>query len=411
MERSIHFPHLGLGFDYVPKSLQIFGFEITLYGILIAAGMMAAIAFVVLEAKRTNQNQDKYLDMAILSLAASVIGARLMYVIFSWDLYKGNPMEIFNIRSGGYVFYGGLLFGVLAAALFCRISKLDFWKMADTASMGILIGQIIGRWGDFFNRESFGEYTDSLFAMELPLTAVRPGEVTAVMRENLLTQGGVSFIRVQPVFLYESLWCLLLLLLLLAVRRRKSFEGELFMLYLAGYGLGRFFCEWLRTDKLLFPGTGIGISLIVSAALFLFVTPVLWVKGVMSRKRAVARKRRKEREYEAEEKAYREAYEEAHHTDVSEKELPGTETSGKDEEEKQEEQEKPVAQPAAETEAAGEMPQPEETENWENSEYAHISDTWRTAPPVENRPENRNSVENSAEETASSADSASAENP
>ena len=193
MEMSIRFPHLNLGFDYVGKSFRIFGFEITMYGILIAVGMMLGIAFVVLEARRSNQNQDKYLDMIIISLAVSVVGARLYYVGFSWNMYRDNPMEIFSLRSGGFAFYGGLLGVVIAGAVFCRICKLSFWKMADTASMGILIGQIIGRWGNFFNRESFGEYTDSIFAMQLPVSAVRSGEVTTAMREKLITEGHLFY--------------------------------------------------------------------------------------------------------------------------------------------------------------------------------------------------------------------------
>lgn len=303
MDMSIRFPHLGLELDYVGKSLHIFGFEITIYGILIAVGMLLGIAFVVLEAKRSNQNQDMYLDMVIISLIAAVAGARLYYVCFSWNLYKGNILEIFNTRSGGMAIYGGLLGGLLAAAIFCRIRKLPFWKMADTASMGILIGQIIGRWGNFFNRESFGEYTDSSLAMQLPLSAVRASEVTSQMRENLITENGISYIQVHPVFLYESLWCLVLLLFLLLWRRKKLFQGELMMRYLAGYGFGRFFIEWIRTDQLLLPGTKLAVSQIVSALLFFIFGITVMVRRIMVKKRAAVRKRRRERAYEASEKA------------------------------------------------------------------------------------------------------------
>lgn len=374
MEMSIRFPKLGLGFDYVPKSFQVFGFEITIYGILIAVGMILGISFVVLEAKRSNQNQDKYLDMIILSLAAAVVGARLSYVGLNWTLYRGNPMEIFNLRGGGIWFYGGLLGGILAAVLFCRISSLPFWQMADTAVMGILIGQAVGRWGNFFNRESFGEYTDGIFAMQLPISAVRSGEVTELMRENLISEGGISYIQVSPVFLYESLWCLLLFLILLAVKRRKKFHGEIFMLYLAGYGLGRFFFEWIRTDKILIPGTKVGIGIVISAALFLFFVPAVWVKRTMSRKRAAARKRRREKIYQAQEEAYRiedekdaarraekeqhpdaesdASVENADSMSVSQEEISGDATSGNSEE--------------------------TDSDNWENSRYAHIADAWRT---------------------------------
>lgn len=302
MEMSIRFPGLGIDFAYVGKSIRIFGFEIALYGVLIAAGMLLGIAFVTLEARRRDENQDMYLDMAIVSLLGAVLGARLYYVACSWKLYQGDFFKIFDIRSGGLGFYGGLLGGVIAASVFCKIKRLSFWQMADTASMGILIGQIIGRWGDFFNRESFGEYTDSVFAMQLPLSAVPTGSVTSLMRENLVMAKGGAYVQVHPLFLYESLWCLLLLLLLLAAGRHKKFHGEIFMKYLAGYGLGRFFIEGLRTDKLLLPGTELPVSQVISAVLFVVFTILILGRRTMAKKREAIRKRRREELYEAEEK-------------------------------------------------------------------------------------------------------------
>lgn len=308
MDMSIRFPHLGINFEHVGKSVHIFGFEITIYGILLAVGMLLGIAFVVLEAKRRNQDQDAYLDMVIVSLIGAVIGARLYYVAFSWSLYRDNVFEIFNTRSGGMGIFGGLLGGALAAALFCRIKKLSFWAMADSASIGLLIGQSVGRWGSFFNRESFGEYTDGLFAMQLPLSAVHSGEVTSAMRENLAVLDGVSYIQVHPAFLYECAWCLFLLVVLLIMRGKKRFEGEIFMRYLAGYGLGRFFIEWLRTDKLMWPGTRLPVSMLISAFLFVFFTLVICTRRTMVKKREEIRKRRREETYEAEEKAAEEEY-------------------------------------------------------------------------------------------------------
>lgn len=303
MDMSIRFPGIQLTLDYVGKSIRVFGFEITIYGILIAAGMLLGIAFVVLEAKRCNQDQNLYLDMMILALIFGVLGARLYYVGCTWNYYKGNILEVMNIRNGGMAIYGGILGGSLAAALFCRIRKLPFWQMADIASMGLLIGQIIGRWGNFFNRESFGEYTDSVFAMQLPLSAVRPGEVTAAMRENLVTLDQISYIQVHPVFLYESVLCLLLLVILSARRRRKKFQGEIFMRYLAGYGFIRFFTELLRSDKLFLPGTDLPVSLIISAILFIVFRIMITVRCIMVKKREDSRRRRREERYEAEEKA------------------------------------------------------------------------------------------------------------
>ena len=295
MEMSIRFPGLNLILSYVPRSFQIFGMEFTIYGILIAVGALLGMGMVTLEAKRNNENQNKYLDMMIVSLLVSVVGSRLFYVIFSWELYRENLRAVLDLRNGGYGFYGGLLAGFLAAAIFCRIAKLNFWKIADTASLGILLGQMIGRWGNFFNRESFGEYTDLPWAMQIPVSAVRSGEVSGAMRDNLLTINGISYIQVQPIFLYESLWCLLLFLLLMAMRRKKKYEGELFMIYLAGYGLGRFFFEWFRTDKLYIPGTKVGISLVISAILFAVFMPVVIIRRVMAQKRDTIRRQRRKR--------------------------------------------------------------------------------------------------------------------
>ena len=151
MEMSIRFPGLNLVLEYVPASFTIFGMEFTIYGVLIAIGALLGMGLVVLEAGRNHQDTNKYLDLSIISLAASVIGSRLFYVIFSWGLYQGNPMGIFDLRNGGYVFYGGLLFGILAAVIFCKVVKAPFWEMADNLCLGVLLGQVIGRWGNFFN--------------------------------------------------------------------------------------------------------------------------------------------------------------------------------------------------------------------------------------------------------------------
>lgn len=163
MDMSIRFPGLNLVLDYVPRSFEIFGFEITIYGVLIAIGMLLGIFFVVLEARRNHEDPDAYLDLAIITLLSGVAGARLLYAAFSWSLYKNDPGQLLNIRSGGLMFYGGLLGGVLGGAIYCRIRKKSFCQMADLACMGLLIGQIIGKWGSFFNRESFGEYADNIF--------------------------------------------------------------------------------------------------------------------------------------------------------------------------------------------------------------------------------------------------------
>lgn len=294
MEMSIRFPNLDLAFDLVPRSFYIFGTEFTIYGVLIAIGALLGMGMAVLESRRNQEDTNRCLEMMLISMAAAVVGSRLFYVIFSWDLYSEDISGVWNIRNGGYAFYGGLLAGVIAAIVFCKVTKSPFWQMADTVSIGLLLGQAVGRFGNFFNRESFGGYTDSILAMQIPLTAVRSGEVSGAMRDNLLTIDGMAYIQVHPVFLYESLWCLALLLMLLALRRKKRFQGELFMRYLAGYGLGRFFFEWLRTDQLMIPGTQIGISMLISAVLFGIFGPAVVIQTILEKKRSRAKKKRME---------------------------------------------------------------------------------------------------------------------
>lgn len=301
MDMSIRFPNLGAAFGYVPRSVQLFSFEISIYGILIAAGMLLGLGIMLLEAKRARENLNQCLMAFIFGVFGAIIGARLVYVAFSWKLYAGDYLEILRIDKGGLSIYGGLFGGILAVLIYCGIRKISFVKIADLAVLGLTAGQMVGRWGDFFNRESFGDYTDGMFAMQLPLTSVRTGEVTSLMRENLVMVDESTFVQVHPAFLYESVWCLLLLLILLTYTRRKKFQGEIFVRYLAGYGLGRFFIEWIRTDCLMI--AGIPAGMIVSALLAVVFGTIAFVERSMMKKREVLRKKRNEAYYEAEEKA------------------------------------------------------------------------------------------------------------
>lgn len=267
MTTHIHFPHLGIYLDNVGKSISIFGFEIAYYGIIIGIGMLSGILMAVYEAKRTKQNPEHYYDLALYAIVMAIVGARLYYVAFSWDSYKDDLMGIFRLREGGLAIYGGVIAAVITAYVFARVKKLSFPQIADTAGLGLILGQIIGRWGNFFNREAFGEYTDGIFAMRLPLDAVRTSDVTKEMLEHLQTIEGVTYIQVHPTFLYESFWNLGVLILLLLYRKHKQYEGQIFLMYLLGYGIGRFWIEGLRTDQLLIPGLGLPVSQVLAAVL------------------------------------------------------------------------------------------------------------------------------------------------
>ena len=278
MDMSIRFPHLGIYLPNVGKTISVFGFDIAYYGITIAIAMIVGISIALHEAKRTGQNQDTYLDLLMLTMLTSVVGARIYYVIFSWDNYKDNLGEILNIRNGGLAIYGGIIAGAITVFIYSKITKMKFLQIADTVCMGLAAGQIIGRWGNFFNREAFGEYTNNLLAMQLPVSAVRKNEITSAMWNHVVPIGGVEYIQVHPTFLYEGLWSFMVLLFLFWFRKRKKFEGELFFCYLAGYGAGRFWIESLRTDQLLLPGIHVPVSQMLSAVLVVVSLSVIICK-------------------------------------------------------------------------------------------------------------------------------------
>lgn len=267
MHYDISFPNLGIELEHVGKSISIFGFEVAYYGIIIGTAILLGFLIATSEAKRTGQNPENYLDLGMIGVVFGIIGARLYYVIFSWDMYKDNLLDIFNLREGGLAIYGGVIAAVLTVIIAAKVKHLSAPQIFDTIALALLNGQMLGRWGNFFNREAFGGYTESLFAMRLPLDAVRSSDVTEQMREHIQTIGGVEYIQVHPTFLYESLWCCALLILLFLYRKHKKYEGELFLLYMFGYGMGRAWIEGLRTDQLLIPGIGLPVSQLLAGAL------------------------------------------------------------------------------------------------------------------------------------------------
>ena len=273
MNTTIRFPHLGLTLN-PGKSFTVFGIEIAYYGVIIALGMLAGALVAYREAKKTGQKVDDYIDFTLYTLIAAIIGARIYYVIFEWDYYSAHPLEIFNLRAGGLAIYGGVLASALTLFIFTKVKKLKFWLMADTAVQGLIIGQIIGRWGNFLNREAFGGYTDSLFAMQLPVSEAKG--ITQELIEHLVTIDGVSYVQVHPTFLYEGTWNLLLFIGICLYKRHKKFDGEIFAIYLMGYGVGRFIIEGLRTDQLVIKALG-GIAASQVLSIILIVLAVAFV--------------------------------------------------------------------------------------------------------------------------------------
>lgn len=273
MDSSIIFPNLHITLNNIEKGFHIGSFFIAFYGIIIAIGMLVGVCFILHEAKRQGFDEDKFLDICIITIIVGVIGARLYYVIFAWEYYKDNFLSIFNIRQGGLAIYGGVLAGIACVAVLCKIRKHNFLQVMDICIIGVVIGQIFGRWGNFFNREVFGQYTDGLFAMLLPINSIRSQQdVTAEMLSNLVQINGVDYISVHPTFLYESLWNLGLLIILLLMIKNKKFNGQVFFTYLLGYGAGRFWIEGIRTDQLKLWGTNIPVSQALAAILIVLGT-------------------------------------------------------------------------------------------------------------------------------------------
>lgn len=283
MHQTIDFPNLGIHLKHVGDHITVFGFDIAYYGMIIGLGILVGVLIAVWEAKKTGQNPDDYYDFAMYAVIFSIIGARIYYVVFSWDMYKDDLKSIFNIRQGGLAIYGGVIAAVITVFVYAKIKKMSAPLIFDTAGLGLVAGQMIGRWGNFFNREAFGEYTNNLFAMRLPVDAVRASDITELMREKMEVVDGVSYIQVHPTFLYESLWCMCLLILLLLYRRHKKFDGEVFLFYLLGYALGRVWIEGLRTDQLILPGVGLPVSQLLAGALIV-ISLVLIIIGRYKKK-------------------------------------------------------------------------------------------------------------------------------
>ena len=284
-EMDIAFPNLGIYLANVPKTIMIGSFGIALYGVVIAIGMILGLTLSSNIAGRTGQDPDTIWDLAASLIIFSIIGARIYYVIFMWDFYKDNPMQIFNLRGGGLAIYGGIIAGVITLFVYCRRKGKSFPLVLDTVIYGLLVGQILGRWGNFFNREVFGEYTDSLFAMRIPVAMVRERDISASIAAHMTE--GTNYIQVHPTFLYEGMWNLMLLILLLIYLKHKKFDGEIALLYFAGYGIGRALIESIRTDQLYITGTTIPVSMMLGIVMAVVsIIAILCIRTAIRKKTA-----------------------------------------------------------------------------------------------------------------------------
>ena len=189
---DLSFVNLGITIEHLRSSISIFGFRIAFYGIIIGIGILAGICVAQADAKRRGQDPEIYLDFALYAIVCSIIGARIYYVVFEWDMYKDNLLQVFNLRGGGLAIYGGVIGAVLTLLVYTRVKKISFFSMADTGCLGLITGQIIGRWGNFFNCEAFGGYTENLFAMRIRRSLVNENMISQDLLNHLMEEDGVE---------------------------------------------------------------------------------------------------------------------------------------------------------------------------------------------------------------------------
>ena len=257
---TISFPGFGIGeFNVESVAFSLFGMDIAWYAIIITCGMIAAVAYTILMAKKIGITTEDVIDYAIWVIPIGIIGARLYYVLSELDRYD-SFLDVINIREGGLAIYGGIIAGGLTVLVVSYIKKINFLAFADCVAPGVLLAQGIGRWGNFMNGEAFGYETDIFCRMGL---------------KNTLTGGVMQYVH--PTFLYESLWNILgfVLVNLYAKYIHKKYDGQLFIMIFGWYGLGRMFIEGLRTDSLYIPGTEIRTSQVLAGVIFIIALAAL----------------------------------------------------------------------------------------------------------------------------------------
>lgn len=249
MSETVSFPGLGLEFNMDRVAFTLFGRSIYWYGIIIAVAFLLGALYVMKRVKTFGLDSDRVMDVVLGGVLLGIVGARLYYVLFSWDTYKDNPVRIFDIRAGGIAIYGGVIGALVAAVIICKWRKVKLLPALDLAAAALFLGQAIGRWGNFINVEAFGSNTTAPWGMT-------SSSVVWYLQQHRadLAAIGVTVdpnLPVHPTFFYESMWCLLGFLFLCWYTSRRRFDGELSLIYIGWYGLGRFFIEGLRTDSLL----------------------------------------------------------------------------------------------------------------------------------------------------------------
>lgn len=257
---NVQFPELGIHLKINPVAFSIGSFNVYWYGIIIGFGFILALIFAITSLKKFGIQRDDFIDCVLVGLICGILGARLYYVIFRWDYYSQHLNEVLAVHNGGLAIYGGVIGSVLGGCIIAKIKKMNIPAVLDVAGMGFLIGQGIGRWGNFVNQEAFGIETDLPWRM---------------VSEN------TNNIGVHPCFLYESLWCLLgfFILFFWGIKYRK-YDGQLALMYIVWYGFERMFVEGLRTDSLYTPFFGLRVSQIIAGVTFIVGAVILVVNAI-----------------------------------------------------------------------------------------------------------------------------------
>ncbi len=280
---EIWFPNLNIEIQHLDRvAFQLMGKDVYWYGILMATAFIVGLSLAIHLAKGLNKTRenpidpDLYYDVLVYILILSIIGARLYYVIFDFDNYKGDIKSIFEIWNGGLAIYGGIIGGVIAVLIFTKQKKLNFYDFGEVLLPGLAIGQAIGRWGNFINREAYGRYTDNLFAMRILKDQAQV--ITQELQDKLVVVNGFEYIQVHPTFLYESVLNLINCLILCYVVKNKKYRGQAILVYMIFYGITRTITEGLRVDQLQIGDTW-AVSRILSMALVVVGTTLFVYMG------------------------------------------------------------------------------------------------------------------------------------
>ena len=273
---SVEFPNFGIKFHDMPIGVDFGSFHIAFYGMFIGLGMILGTLISLNYVRKIGYDVEDFLDLALGIIAFCLVGARAYYVLFRWDYYSKNPKEIIMLKEGGLAIYGGIIAGAIVCFVFVKIKKIPFLLVADVAMEGLLLGQILGRWGNFTNRECFGTActTKNPLAMRIYFDKYfSSSDVPDVVAKGMEKITGKSidalgYIQVHPTYLYESLGNLILLIIVIIVASKKKYDGQMLFTYLIGYGVVRFLVEGIRTDQLQIGNTGIAVSQALSGILF-----------------------------------------------------------------------------------------------------------------------------------------------